>query len=151
MVAFVTALQAEQLRTISRRTPPTEDEERDFIAKAEANGRAFFLLAFAGDDVVGMLDLWAGERPQNRHMASFGVSVAKPWRGCGIARRLIEAAVGEAKSWPDLCRIELECVTHHEGAIRLYESLGFVVEGRKRKATDLGNGPEDMLVMALVW
>ena len=33
----------------------------------------------------------------------------------------------------------------------VYESLGFVLEGRKRKSLDLGNGPEDMLVMAMVW
>jgi RimJ/RimL family protein N-acetyltransferase len=98
-----------------------------------------------------LLDLWAGENRDTRHSARFGVSVGKYWRGRGVAKELTEAAIREAKLWPDFCRIELECAAHNEGAIYLYESLGFVTEGRKRKSMDLGNGPEDMLLMALVW
>ena len=36
-------------------------------------------------------------------------------------------------------------------AIALYESLGFVLEGRMIKAVNLRGPPEDMLLMALTW
>jgi RimJ/RimL family protein N-acetyltransferase len=134
MADYVAALQAERLRTISRRPPPTEEEERTLIAKAEANDRALILVAADGDKIVGMLDIWAGAGQGDRHVARFGVSVSEDWRGHGIGRALIERAVAAAWKWPGLCRIELECVPHHHSAIRLYESIGFGVEGRKRKS-----------------
>jgi L-phenylalanine/L-methionine N-acetyltransferase len=148
---YISVLQSENLGTIRRRPPPTETEASSFIAKASGSDRALMLVALDGIEVVGMLDIAAGNNPHDRHAASFGVSIAKAWRGHGLARRLIETAIGEAKSWPGLCRIEIECVPHHQGAIRLYESVGFVIEGCKRKSMNLGNGPEDMLVMAMVW
>ena len=151
MAAFLSALQAENLDTICRRDPPSEGEVRALLEKAAADGRSFFLVATSVDEIVGLLDLWAGENSHTRHSAKFGVSVGKYWRGRGVAKELTEAAIREAKLWPHFCRIELECAAHNEGAIYLYESLGFVTEGRKRKSMDLGNGPEDMLLMALVW
>jgi RimJ/RimL family protein N-acetyltransferase len=151
MSAFLTALQAENLDTICRRAPPTEDEVCALVGKAAADGRSFFLVATSAGEIVGLLDLWAGENGHSCHSARFGVSVGKYWRGRGVARELTESAIREVKLWPHFCRIELECAAHNESAIYLYESLGFVTEGRKRKSMDLGRGPEDMLLMALVW
>jgi RimJ/RimL family protein N-acetyltransferase len=151
MTAFLSALHAENLNTICRRAPPTEDEVRISVEKTAADMRSFYLLAMSGDEIVGLLDLSAGENGHSRHSVRFGVSVGKYWRGRGVARELTEWAIREVKLWPHFCRIELECAAHNESAIYLYESLGFVTEGRKRKSMDLGRGPEDMLLMALVW
>ena len=151
MSAFLTALQAENLDTICRRAPPTEGEVRALVEKTAADGRSFFLVATSAEEIVGLLDLWAGENGHSCHSARFGVSVGKYWRGRGVARELTESAIREVKLWPHFCRIELECAAHNESAIYLYESLGFVTEGRKRKSMDLGRGPEDMHLMALVW
>lgn len=151
MAAFTAALQAEQLDTVRRRTPTTEAFEISEIETAEANGRAFILVAVAQDEVVGMLGLWATQEPHKRHAARFGVSVRKDWRRKGVGRELVQAAIRDAKSWPHFCRMELECTPNNEPAIRLYRSLGFQVEGCCRKSTNLGNGPQDMLLMSLVW
>ncbi len=77
----VAALQAENLRTISRRRPRSEDEERALIAKADANDRALLLVAPEGDKVVGMLDIWARTGQGDWHVARLGFSVAQNWRG----------------------------------------------------------------------
>jgi putative acetyltransferase len=151
VVAFLVALEAERLSTIRSRIPPTEEEERELIEKGVANGRDFFLIAVSDEAVVGMLDLQAGEKNHVRHAARFGISVSNPWRRKGVGRQLVLAAIEETKAWPGFCRIELECAVHNVGALALYQSLGFQIEGRKRKSYDLGRGPEDMLVMALVW
>jgi RimJ/RimL family protein N-acetyltransferase len=151
MVAYMAGLTAEGLDTISVRFPPSLEDEREFVLRSKVSERILILLAFAGEELVGMLDLSAGQRPSDRHAGRFGMSVAKAWRGQGIGRRLLAAAIDETKGWPGFCRIELECAPWNEAAIALYESLGFVLEARRRKALNLRGRPEDMLLMALTW
>jgi RimJ/RimL family protein N-acetyltransferase len=151
MVDYMAALIAERLDTISVRTVPTLEDERDWILRTEISDRMLILLALHGEEVVGMLDLSAGERPDNRHAGRFGMSIGKRWRGRGIGRKLLAAAVEAAREWPGFCRIELECVAWNAAGIRLYEGLGFALEGRKTKAINLRGRPEDMLLMALTW
>src|SRR5690348_8704071 len=97
LVAYMNALIAEKLDTIGRRDPITLQEEQDFLRKAEQAERAFFLLAIEDEHVIGMLDLWAGTRPYNRHSGQFGMSVAKAHRGKGVGRKLLEGAIAEAR------------------------------------------------------
>ena len=151
MVAYMTALTAENLDTISVRYPPSLEDEREFVLRSKVSERILILLAFAGETLVGMLDLSAGQRPSDRHAGRFGMSVAKAWRGKGVGRRLLAAAIEETRGWPGFCRIELECAPWNAPAIALYESLGFVLEATRRKALNLRGLPEDMLLMALTW
>ena len=151
MVDYMAALIAERLDTISVRTVPTLEDERDWILRTEISDRMLILLALHGEEVVGMLDLSAGERPDNRHAGRFGMSVAKRWRGRGIGRKLLSAAIEVARDWPGFCRIELECVAWNAAGVSLYQGLGFVLEARKTKAVNLRGTPEDMLLMALTW
>jgi RimJ/RimL family protein N-acetyltransferase len=145
------ALIAERLDTISVRTCPSLEDEREWVMRSEISDRMLILLAVHGEEVVGMLDLSAGERPDNRHSGRFGMSIAKRWRGRGIGHNLLSTAIAAAREWPGFCRIELECVAWNAAGIRLYESLGFVIEARKTKAVNLRGRPEDMLLMALTW
>ena len=140
----------ENLDTVSG-IRPTTAEEVEFVEKAAKNGRAFFLIALDADEVIGVLDLWAGEKPINRHAGQLGTSVLAPYRRKGIGRRLLDSAIREAKTWPGFCRIELQVVPWNEPAIRLYESVGFTREGTKRKAAILGGKAVDLIQMALVW
>jgi RimJ/RimL family protein N-acetyltransferase len=151
MVDYMDDLIGEQLDTISIRTCPTLEDEREWILRAEIAERMLILLATHGDEIIGLLDLSAGERPDNRHAGRFGMSVARGWRGRGVGRKLLAAAIDEARQWPGFCRIELECVAWNQPGVRLYEGLGFVVEARKTKAVNLRGRPEDMLLMALTW
>lgn len=148
---FMAELLAENLDTIGRRTVPSVEEEEEFLQKAAASERAFFLIALDRDRIIGMLDLWAGSAPYNRHRAKFGMSVARDWRRMGIGRKLLEAALGEVRQWDGFCRLELECAPWNIAALRLYESAGFRIEGTQEKSLNLRGKPEDGLLMALVW
>ena len=139
------------LNTIPWRQPADEDQQGEFLRHLAANPHAVMIAAFAGEEVVGLTDIIGGQNDFDRHQGSLGISVAQAWRGQGLGRQLMEAAIAEAKSWPGFCRIELICVTWNTGAIALYESLGFQLEGRKRKAVNLRGRPEDEFLMALVW
>ena len=151
MADYMAALMAEKLETITPREAPSVEDERDWVLQASFAERGMILMAEAGGEVIGLLDFWGGERPDNRHAGYFGMSVAKAWRGRGVGRRMLQWVIDEAHGWPDFCRIELECVAWNTSAIGLYESLGFKLEGRMVKAINLRGKPEDMLVMALTW
>ncbi len=151
LAAYMAELMAERLDTISQRETPTVPEEREWVLRANVVERGMILLAQAGEAVIGLLDLWAGERDDNRHVGRFGMSVARDWRGRGVGRRLLTRAIKEARAWPGFCRLELECVSWNAPAIALYESLGFKLEARMAKTINLRGKPEDMLLMALTW
>jgi RimJ/RimL family protein N-acetyltransferase len=151
MADYMAALTAERLETITPREAPSVEDERDWVLQAAFAERGMILLAEAGEEVIGILDFWGGERSDNRHAGSFGMSVARAWRGKGVGRRMLKWLIDEAHEWPGFCRIELECVAWNTNAIGLYESLGFKVEGTMVKAINLRGKPEDMLVMALTW
>ena len=151
MVGFLSALHAEDPDTLGRREVPTVDEERDVIAKAASAERAFFLLAFEQHDVVGLLDVFAWERPEGRHCGRLGISVLKDRRDRGVGRKLMARAIADVKAWDGFCRLELDVVAWNARAIHLYESCGFEVEGRRRQAINLRGSNEDILCMGLVW
>jgi RimJ/RimL family protein N-acetyltransferase len=128
----------------------TVEQERAFLAQANANGRAFFLMALDGPRQVGLLHLSAHEKPHYRHVGRLAMTVARQYRGKGIGRRLIEAAIHETKAWPGFCRIELVVTPWNVPAIKLYRSMGFEQEGVMRKSAKLRTAPHDMILMALV-
>ena len=147
---FMDVLADEKLDTIPglRFTP---EHEKGFLQKASDKARASILVALDDEQIVGMLDIWAGERAHECHAARLGMSVLAPYRRQGVGRKLLETAIGEAKTWPGFCRVELDVIPWNEPAIRLYESMGFVREGVKRKATKYRDKPDDLILMALVW
>src|ERR1017187_300915 len=128
MSEYMAALIAERLDTISVRICPSVEEEREWVLRSQISDRMLILLALDGEEVIGILDLSAGDPPDNRHAGRFGMSVAKAWRGRGIGRKLLSAAIAATREWPGFCRIELECVGWNQAGIRLYESLGFQLE-----------------------
>lgn len=148
---YLAGLRAEAPDTIRRRAPPAPGEIEAWLESKLALDRSFVLIALKAGAVVGLLDLQAGQRPDNCHSARFGVSVAQPYRGHGIGRALIESALVGARAWPGFCRIELECVSWNTAGIALYRSLGFEIEGIKRKGVNFRGQPEDDVLMALVW
>lgn len=151
MAAYMAALLAEQLDTVTRRAPPSLDDERTFVRNAQSAERAFVLLALCDGEVVGLLDLWAGASPEFRHCGHFGMSVAKEWRGKGVGRHLLNTALNNALAWEGFCRLELEVTPWNTVAIHLYKSLGFKVEARKAKAANFRGLPEEILLMARTW
>jgi putative acetyltransferase len=108
------------------------------------------LVAEVDGKVVGAASLRRGRSPRVRHAADCGVSVHPDYWSRGVASTLMTAIIDLADNWLNLERIELEVYTDNAAAIHLYEKLGFVIEGTKRKYAFREGEYVDAHVMARV-
>lgn len=86
-----------------------------------------------------------------RHVLSdLTVAVHPDWQGRAIGSRLFEQLFAEAALLsPKIERIELMARSGNDGAIKLYERLGFHIEGRFARRVRLADGTvEDDIAMA---
>ena len=83
-------------------------------------------------------------------VAHLGMAVADGWRGRGVGRALLGAAIDWARD-AGAHKVELQCWPHNDAAIRLYEGMGFVREGYLRRHYPRKTGELwDAVVMGLV-
>lgn len=76
------------------------------------------------------------------------MGVQRAYRGQGIGKRLALAAIEKARE-KYLERVELQVFASNEAALRLFEGLGFVVEGRKQRGRKLDDVYDDIVEMVL--
>ncbi|MBT1248304.1 MULTISPECIES: GNAT family N-acetyltransferase [unclassified Thermosipho (in: thermotogales)] len=99
--------------------------------------------------IIGEIDIMIHERKRMRHVAEYGISVLREFRGMGIGKKLIQIA----EEWVfknGVKRIQLEVMESNLIAINLYIKLGYKIEGRKKKAVNLDGNYVDLLIMAKV-
>jgi len=86
-------------------------------------------------DVVGFAELLTEpDEPRQRHVGDLNmVATHADWLGRGVGRALTEAIVDLGFNWLNLTRIGLIVFTDNAVAIKLYESLGFNLEGTMPK------------------
>src|SRR5579859_2410687 len=95
---------------------------------SELSENDHYMVAERAGEVVGIAGLTVGTG-RTRHSGSLFIYVARQQQGQGIGTRLMQSLLDLADNWLLLRRVELTVLTENEGAKRLYERLGFVVEG----------------------
>lgn len=105
--------------------PLTETEKR------LANNLGSVLLgAYINDALVGTVGIRRESMQKLAHKAGlWGMYVAPPHRGHGVARQLITEALAVAATFGGVRQVTLYVNAVNIGAIALYESLGFVTYG----------------------
>lgn len=85
-------------------------------------------------------------------LSDLTVAVHPDWRGRGVGSALFEALFAAARTMdPPVVRVELNAGAGNAGALRLYERLGFRVEGRLEKRGRFPDGTfEDDIAMGLI-
>jgi putative acetyltransferase len=113
---------------------------------SELSEHDHYLVAEKATQVVGLGGLTVGTG-RLRHSGSLFVYVASAYQGQGIGTQLLRALLDLADQWLLLRRVELTVLTENEGAKRLYERLGFVVEGcRKMSVISQGELKDEWLM-----
>ncbi|WP_341347491.1 GNAT family N-acetyltransferase [Paenibacillus sp. FSL H3-0469] len=112
---------------------------RSLIAADTASSTNLFLVAEVQDRLAGFARCEGSPLRRLAHLAEFGVGVLQEFWGYGIGRSLLEQSI----SWAEaigLEKLSLKVLEGNDKAIRLYESLGFEVEGVLRRDKLLADG-----------
>lgn len=129
----------------------TDEYVRGFIQRALGDG--IILGAFIGEALVGEIHgVRFGPRQFDHVLGDLTVAVDPGAQGQGIGSALFAALIEKTASMvPAVTRIELIARSGNTGALRLYERLGFVREGRLLGRVRLADGTvEDDIVMARI-
>ncbi len=124
------------------------EETRQFALSSIASGNVN-LVALNGGEVIGWCDIRRHFFPSHAHRGSLGMGLLPGFRGQGLGRRLIEAAISAARE-AGMIRIEFGVHADNARAIRLYETVGFVKEGVSRDAFHVDGDYKDVINMALI-
>ncbi len=115
---------------------PTPEEYVERIRRYADRPGSLALVAHEPDtahEIIADCGILAGQHRQLRHTTMLGMSVLKEWRGSGLGRAMLERVIAWARARESVWRIELGVMHTNDAAIRLYESVGFVPEGRRRR------------------
>jgi RimJ/RimL family protein N-acetyltransferase len=107
---------------------PVDSERRRRIAEGVEGPDTIALVAEAGGELVGQLDL----RLARYGVADLGMLVAAGWRGRGVGTALLAEAIDRARA-AGAHKIALQVWPHNTAAIALYERFGFQREGHLRR------------------
>lgn len=134
------------LGIFSERVTRSEDfirglSENDHMLVAEAEEAGI-------KKVVGMVGMNVPRNPRLRHSAGIGIMVHSDYQGKGIGTALLKKVIDLADNWLMLVRLELTAFVENEGAVKLYKSLGFEVEGIKKYAAARNGIYADEYMMA---
>jgi putative acetyltransferase len=114
---------------------------RDAWSKQQA-----YIVAAAGDRIVGSLHVARDDGPATSHVASLGMAVDREWRGRGVGSALLGEAFRWAR-WAEVEKLGLTVYPHNQPAINLYKKFGFTEEGRLTGHSKKSYGYEDEIVM----
>ncbi|MEY2193159.1 GNAT family N-acetyltransferase [Neobacillus sp. BF23-41] len=98
-----------------------------------------FLVVEVNDRIVGFSRCEGNKLKRFSHKVEFGVCVVKEYWGYGIGKNLLKETV----QWSDfngIKKITLNVLETNANAIKLYENLGFEVEGILKKDKLLSDG-----------
>ena len=111
----------------------------------------YMLVALVKGEIVAMggLDLFP-KSPRRRHAAHLGLAVHDKWQGKGVGTALMKALIDVADNWLNLARLELTVFSDNKPAVKLYEKLGFVIEGTHKKYAFRDGKFADVYAMARV-
>lgn len=127
--------------------PPVE-ASRSFIAANIAKGNPQLVALDAGQ-VVGWCDICRSDDSGSEHCGFLGIGLIASHRGRGIGHQLLTQTLAAAS--PVFERVELDVYSNNLPAIALYEKVGFVHEGRRRRAIVRDGAYQDILTMALLF
>lgn len=108
--------------------------------------RVHTLIALVEGEYAGYITIVFGKFRKVGETAYIVIGVKAAHRGKGIGTRLLNEAEHFARS-RKMHRMELEVFEGNQAAVRLYEKLGYQIEGRRREAVRTSNGYSDIIWM----
>lgn len=128
----------------------SQEEEKDYLTlqlKRIEDKKSVTLLAFWGEELIAISDINMKDKTQ-KHIGSFGISVAKDFRNEGIGKLLMKKVFEDGKkNISGLKIVILEVYAKNSIAKRIYEGFGFRQYGLLPNGIVRNNTFEDAILM----
>jgi RimJ/RimL family protein N-acetyltransferase len=127
----------------------TTEEQTERIKGVLSRDNQMIFVAEHESQLVGFLGAFGGNFRRNRHCAYIVIGIRQSFAGQGIGKRLFEAL----EQWAvdhDLHRLELTVMRHNERAIRLYQKMGYKIEGVKQDSLRVNGSYVEEYYMAKI-
>ncbi len=128
----------------------TEQIERAYLKETLSMPNTRMLLAVKDEEIVGLADVRAEQRPRLKHIGSVGIVVRKDCWHVGAGHILMRSLVEFARENEVLTRLELTVRADNDRAIRLYREFGFTEYGLAHRYMCVSGAYFDMLQMELL-
>jgi len=125
----------------------TLDRQKQWLSQMLNNPNKLVIIAEYNNEIIGLLDFHNGNKKRIEHQGMFGMSVRKEFQQEGIGRALLNTLIEWVKTNPAIEKIGLEVLSKNTNAIQLYRKLGFIEEGRKRRAIKLNDNTYDDIIL----
>jgi len=122
------------------------EKEQEHIEKFYNDDNKLLLITLDDEKIVSMSHLEAGSKKRIQHVASMGISILPDYRGNGLGTEIMQAMIDWATQHPIIEKLSLEVWGNNAPAIGLYEKMGFLEEGRKKRQLKYPDGTYDDMV-----
>jgi len=127
----------------------TQAQEEEMIKEHAERADALLMVATAGCKVVGLMNFSCNRKLKINHWGELGISVLPAYHKNGIGKAMLGALITWAAEISQIEKLCLNVFHTNAPAIRLYKSLGFIAEGRQKKAVRQPDGSYvDMITMS---
>lgn len=140
---------ARERRFLAMLEAPPLEQAAEFV-RSNLEHKNPQVVAVAEDRVIGWCDIIRNNNRQvYSHVGVLGMGILTSWRGKGVGRALLRAALAEA--WASgFTRVELTVREDNQAAIALYKAVGFAIEGHHINAMFVDGRYETVLSMAVL-
>ena len=118
----------------------SESEMELFIDQQAQSENQITLLAFLNDELVGVVNITADQRPRVRQIGDVFLGIKKAYWGNGLGSILMEEAIEWAQSSGSIRRLQLTVQKRNTAAVHLYEKMGFIIEGLQERGAYIEGG-----------
>lgn len=144
IVREATMMRPRSIMTTTEELWSVREWRRRMLGQGE---RGITLVAEVAGTVAGLLGVARGDRRVVWHVAELGITVGAAYRGIGVGRALMLGCEDWARAG-GVERLELGVYEHNEHARRLYDSMGYNVEGVERANVKFPEGAVSTVRMA---
>ncbi|KAI0789763.1 acyl-CoA N-acyltransferase [Abortiporus biennis] len=141
-------LTIQQLTAIDHVVPRGPNQKQEVRSWFEKNRLHVILEDKASGSYVGFMAI-EDQNPKNRD-GEFGITIKPEFTNKGYGTEVLRWAIDYAFKGLNLHRLWLKSFGHNERAIHVYKKLGFVEEGRLRKANWVDGRWVDVVIMSIL-
>lgn len=119
------------------------EQEVDFLGKLSASKTQLALVALVDSTLVGILTFTGRDLERVRHTGEVGLIISKNYWSIGIGKHMMQCLHLWADKGNLISKIDLRVRLSNRRAIKLYERLGYQIEGWIRRAVKIGDTYDD--------